>query len=122
MGGFRADHRGRARHSGDLGHLQRRRVQADQALSALVLHEDGLIEFPNPDYVAYARACGADGYSVDRIEDFEDAFRAAIASGRPTLIDAHITRLALPALQPQPGRRTRRRSSNGYPPASGADG
>ena len=62
----------------------------------------GLVEFPNPDYVAYARACGADGYSVDRIEDFEDAFRAALASGRPTLIDAHITRLALPHYSPSP--------------------
>jgi acetolactate synthase-1/2/3 large subunit len=62
----------------------------------------GLVEFANPDYVAYARACGADGYSVDRIDDFEDAFRAALASGRPTLIDAHITRLALPNYSPSP--------------------
>lgn len=62
----------------------------------------GLVEFDNPDYVAYARACGADGYSVDRLDDFEDAFAAALASGRPTLIDAHITRLALPNYSPDP--------------------
>ncbi|WP_421723159.1 thiamine pyrophosphate-binding protein [Bauldia sp.] len=62
----------------------------------------GLVEFPNPDYVAYARACGADGYSVDRIGDFEDAFQAALDSGRPTLIDARITRLALPNYSPNP--------------------
>jgi acetolactate synthase I/II/III large subunit len=64
--------------------------------------KSGLVEFPNPDYVAYAHACGADGYSVDRIDDFEAAFSAALASGRPTLIDAHITRLALPNYSPNP--------------------
>ena len=64
--------------------------------------ESGLVEFENPDYVAYARACGADGYSVDRIDEFEDAFSAALASGRPTLIDARITRLALPHYSPSP--------------------
>jgi len=64
--------------------------------------DSGLVEFDNPDYVAYARACGADGYSVDRIGEFEDAFAAALDSGRPTLIDARITRLALPNYSPSP--------------------
>jgi acetolactate synthase-1/2/3 large subunit len=64
--------------------------------------KSGLVEFDNPDYVAYARACGADGYSVDRLDEFEDAFRAALASGRPTIIDARITRLALPNYSPSP--------------------
>lgn len=64
--------------------------------------KSGLVEFDNPDYVAYARACGADGHCVDRIDEFEDAFRAALASGRPTLIDARITRLALPNYSPSP--------------------
>ena len=48
------------------------------------------------------RPATADGYSVDRIDDFEDAFSAALASGRPTLIDAQITRLALPHYSPNP--------------------
>jgi len=65
-------------------------------------HKSGLVEFPNPDYVTYARACGADGYCVDTIGDFERAFKAALASGRPTLIDARITRLALPHYSPSP--------------------
>lgn len=43
--------------------------------------------FDNPDYVAYAKACGADGYRVERIEDFEPALRQAIVAKRPTLID-----------------------------------
>jgi acetolactate synthase-1/2/3 large subunit len=65
-------------------------------------HETGLVEFENPDFAAYARACGADGYRVDTLEDFEEAFRAAIASGRPTVIDAKITRWAVPHYSPSP--------------------
>ena len=62
----------------------------------------GLVEFQNPDYAAYARACGADGVAVEDEDDFETAFAAALASGRPTLIDARITRLALPNYSPDP--------------------
>lgn len=62
----------------------------------------GLVEFKNPDYVAYARACGADGYRAETLGEFERAFQAALASGRPTLIDASITRLALPSYSPSP--------------------
>ncbi|GAA3623582.1 acetolactate synthase large subunit [Nonomuraea rosea] len=64
--------------------------------------ESGLVEFQNPDFAAYARACGADGYLVETIEEFEDAFRAALASGRPTVIDARITRWAIPHYSPSP--------------------
>ena len=64
--------------------------------------DHGLVEFNNPDYVAYARACGADGYRVETLEEFEKAFRAALASGKPTIIDAAITRLALPHYSPSP--------------------
>jgi acetolactate synthase-1/2/3 large subunit len=65
-------------------------------------HESGLVEFQNPDWAAYARACRADGYTVDTIEDFEEAYAAALASGRPSVIDARITRLALPHYSPSP--------------------
>ncbi len=63
--------------------------------------KSGLVEFPNPDWVAYAAACGATGYRVDTLEDFQTALEAALATaaraaGKPTIIDAHITRLALP--------------------------
>jgi acetolactate synthase-1/2/3 large subunit len=64
--------------------------------------ESGLVEFQNPDFAAYARACGADGYRVETIEEFEDAFRAALDSGRPTVIDARITRWAIPHYSPSP--------------------
>jgi acetolactate synthase-1/2/3 large subunit len=65
-------------------------------------HESGLVEFQNPDFAAYARACGADGYSVDTLEGFEKAYSAALASRRPSVIDAHITRLALPHYSSSP--------------------
>ena len=64
--------------------------------------ESGLVEFQNPDYVAYAEACGANGYRAESIDEFEDAFKAALASGRPSVIDARITRLALPHYSPSP--------------------
>ena len=65
-------------------------------------HESGLVDFPNPDYVAYARACGAQGFRVSSVAEFEAAFRTALASGKPTLIDASITRLAIPHYSPNP--------------------
>lgn len=64
--------------------------------------ESGLVEFKNPDFAAYARICGANGYSVRTIEEFEDAFRVALSSGRPTVIDAKITRWALPHYSTSP--------------------
>ncbi|MFJ8013855.1 thiamine pyrophosphate-binding protein [Streptomyces sp. NPDC096339] len=64
--------------------------------------ESGLVEFRNPDFAAYARACGADGYQVETLDEFEEAFRAALASGRPTVIDAKITRWAVPHYSPSP--------------------
>jgi acetolactate synthase-1/2/3 large subunit len=64
--------------------------------------ESALVEFQNPDFASYARACGADGYRVETLEEFKDAFRAALASGRPTVIDAKITRWAIPHYSPSP--------------------
>jgi acetolactate synthase-1/2/3 large subunit len=64
--------------------------------------ESGLVEFLNPDFAAYAKACGADGYHVETLDDFETAFSAALASGRPTVIDAKITRWALPHYSTSP--------------------
>jgi len=65
-------------------------------------HETGLVEFQNPDFAAYARACNANGYTANTIEEFEQAYAAALASGRPSVIDAKITRLALPHYSPSP--------------------
>ncbi|WFP79135.1 thiamine pyrophosphate-binding protein [Mesorhizobium sp. WSM4906] len=64
--------------------------------------EYGLVDFGNPDYVAYAQACGAKGYRVETLEEFEAALEDALALGKPAIIDAHITRLALPHYSASP--------------------
>ncbi len=64
--------------------------------------DTGLVEFENPSYAAYAQACGADGYTADTLEEFETAFEAALGSGRPSVIDARITRWAVPHYSPSP--------------------
>jgi acetolactate synthase-1/2/3 large subunit len=64
--------------------------------------EYALVDFTNPDFGEYAKACGAQGFRVDTLEQFESAFREALASGKPTVIDAHISRLAIPLYSPNP--------------------
>ncbi len=49
--------------------------------------EEAFMQFMNPDYVMYAKACGAEGYRVEKLEDFEGVLQKAIASNKPTLID-----------------------------------
>lgn len=50
----------------------------------------------NPDFAALARAHGVAGTKVSRSDDFRDALQAAIASGRPHLIDLEVD----PAVKP----------------------
>lgn len=64
--------------------------------------ESGLVEFTNPDYVAYAKACGAKAFRVETLEQFEAAFKEALASGEPTLIAARISWMAIPHYSPNP--------------------
>jgi acetolactate synthase-1/2/3 large subunit len=73
-----------------------------KAYQLLAYGETALVEFPNPDYAAYARACGAAGYRVDTIEDFEAAYAEALVGNRPALIDARITRWAIPNYSSSP--------------------
>jgi acetolactate synthase-1/2/3 large subunit len=44
----------------------------------------------NPDFAAYARSFGADGYTVEATEDFAPAFEKALASPRPSIIELKI--------------------------------
>ena len=41
----------------------------------------------NPDFAAYARACGGHGETVTATEDFAPAFERCLAAGKPALID-----------------------------------
>ena len=40
-----------------------------------------------PDFAAIARACGADGVTIERADQLEAALRKALDSGRPTVLD-----------------------------------
>ncbi|ADZ70950.1 thiamine pyrophosphate-binding protein [Polymorphum gilvum] len=44
----------------------------------------------NPDFAAWARASGVDGYTVTRSQDFAGVLEQAIAANRPALIDVHV--------------------------------
>ncbi|HEY8553983.1 MAG TPA: thiamine pyrophosphate-dependent enzyme, partial [Burkholderiales bacterium] len=44
----------------------------------------------NPDFVAFARAFGADAARVERTEDFAGVFRAARAAAKPFLIELRL--------------------------------
>jgi acetolactate synthase-1/2/3 large subunit len=41
----------------------------------------------SPDFAAFGRACGADGYSVDSADGLGEALRAAVATRRPAVVD-----------------------------------
>jgi acetolactate synthase-1/2/3 large subunit len=44
----------------------------------------------NPDFAAWARACGADGYTVTRSEDLRGIVEQAVRNRRPCVIDLHV--------------------------------
>ena len=73
-----------------------------KAYQLLAYGETGLAEFQNPDFAAYARACGASGFKVETLEEFEAAYAEALAGNRPAIIDAKITRWAIPNYSSSP--------------------
>lgn len=44
--------------------------------------------FKNPDFAAYARACGALGYTVRKLDEFPKVFKESLAANAPVVIDA----------------------------------
>ena len=49
----------------------------------------------NPDFAAYARSFGAEGYTIEATADFAPAFRAALASSKPSVIELKLDPEAL---------------------------
>ena len=49
----------------------------------------------NPDFAAYARSFGADGYTIEATKDFAPAFRQALASNKPSVIELKLDPEAL---------------------------
>jgi acetolactate synthase-1/2/3 large subunit len=44
----------------------------------------------NPDFAAWARACGADGVTITKSEDLAGALQQAIRAKRPCVLDVHV--------------------------------
>ncbi|MEP9377534.1 thiamine pyrophosphate-binding protein [Aquabacter sp. CN5-332] len=44
----------------------------------------------NPDFAAWARACGVEGLTVTKSEDFKDALAYAVSLNKPILLDVHV--------------------------------
>ena len=50
----------------------------------------------SPDFAAYARSCGADGYSISSPDEFKIALSKAIAGRRPALLDVPMVNEPVP--------------------------
>jgi acetolactate synthase I/II/III large subunit len=58
--------------------------------TSFVRESDGRLV--NPDFVALARACGADGMRVERPADLSGALEHALRAGGPFVLDVHVDR------------------------------
>lgn len=50
-------------------------------------NDEAFNDFLNPDFAAYARACGGLGFRVEKLEEFGGAFDEALAAKKPAIID-----------------------------------
>ena len=48
------------------------------------------VDFPNPDFARFASTAGGTGFYVEEPEDLDEAFRKALASSGPSLIDVRV--------------------------------
>ncbi|MEO8803893.1 MAG: thiamine pyrophosphate-dependent enzyme [Rudaea sp.] len=68
-------------------------IQAEQESSALPAYA---VELHNPDFAAYARLCGGEGWNVIHTDQLDAAIKAAYASDKACLIDVEVDPDALP--------------------------
>ena len=55
-----------------------------------MFNDHAYMSFMNPDYVAYAKSCGAEGFRVEKTEDLEPVLKKAISLNKPVLVDVVI--------------------------------
>jgi len=60
-------------------------------------YEQG-IEFPNPDFAAFARACGGHGFAARKPDELKKAISDALAVDGPAIVDARVAADELPNL------------------------
>ncbi|MBV8783489.1 MAG: pyruvate dehydrogenase [Gammaproteobacteria bacterium] len=68
-------------------------LEAEQ--SGLPAYREG-IEFPNPDYVALARACGAQGFRVERPDGLRATLEQALHTAGPVIADCVVAKDEIP--------------------------
>jgi pyruvate dehydrogenase (quinone) len=56
------------------------------------------IEFPNPDFAAFARACGGHGFKATKPGELKGAISEAFAADGPAIVDAVVAANELPNL------------------------
>jgi pyruvate dehydrogenase (quinone) len=56
------------------------------------------IEFPNPDFAAFARACGAQGFTARKPTELKKAISDALATPGPAIVDAVVDAKEIPNL------------------------
>jgi len=56
------------------------------------------IEFPNPDFAAFARACGGHGFAARKPDELENAISEAFAVDGPAIVDAVVAADEIPNL------------------------
>jgi len=54
------------------------------------------IDFPNPDYVGLAQACGGHGFKAQKPEELEPAIREALKTDGPAIVDAVVIANEIP--------------------------
>ena len=57
-----------------------------------------VIEFPNPDFAAFARACGGSGFAARKPDELKKAISDALVVEGPAIIDATVAANELPNL------------------------
>jgi thiamine pyrophosphate-dependent acetolactate synthase large subunit-like protein len=81
-------------------------VYNNSAFGLIVLEAEGVglppfregIEFPNPDFVSLARACGGHGFKATKPGDLKAAINEAFAVDGPAIVDAVVVANELPNL------------------------
>ena len=61
------------------------------------------VSFPNPDFAAFARSAGADGFRVEEPDQLDEALSRARASDRPAVVEVLIDPRRMAAATKQAG-------------------
>jgi pyruvate dehydrogenase (quinone) len=79
-------------------------IYDNSSLGLIVLEAEGIglppfreaIEFPNPDFVAFARACGGQGFKASHPDELRGAIAEAFAVDGPAIVDCVVAADELP--------------------------